>query len=491
MSAEQSIAKKPLTWELLISSLGFGLCAIFLAQKHELFQNLARPLTESPNSGTVLWMAAVTVMLMASTAVKRRSKLGFPLRILALACCTLMLAGIFSLNNSWVRYRILKHESLSSALGLSQESGLRTELHREMLQAGPGTYITDDLELLKYLVFQNGDEFQGFPTQALIAFTALQKQDVGFQELWDSDQGKHFLLSALLGETNPRPWYGLDWLQKSDLNPQPQLGLNAGLFTQAQAQQILQHHLKTPPEQPEALEELLLATLSFPSLAQEEQRVEIFEIWGQALKERAKFLSQGLEVRELVRSQLSITEPVTLRVEVTDKLEHMTWQDKELPSFVPHALCSFLRSCGLEVTLVDSNEADITIKVLLDDIDLYEYEAPVYGLETVTTKKYVRIGRTGTTRHVSETKSVVTGSQTKTSQGAGLSFELNYRDQSLSIPPTLFYWWDAVFKEQDYRKNKSVHKDGTFGRTWPYGVHEKSFKYRFLQLDSATFAERY
>jgi hypothetical protein len=468
-------------WEVILSLPGLVLTTLLVYQRHLVYSKGKWGLLSEDSGPLFIWALLSLVALAASRPWNKKTRYGSLVRGVTLLWSFGCLIFISLTVTGWGRYQIVRFETLQTGLGISRYgTERRTELIEETLHRDSGPWILGDRRLLQKLTAVSGPQLLVQPRSARAVLSSLLTQGITFEELWNNPQTHPFLLACLLCEADPEPWHRLEWVPKPALKPDTEVGLMTGLLSGQQAHQIVQEFCKTMDENDIiSSEKLVFCLMNFPSLFEAGQPDLVMQGWARKFKVLEPLAVEGLLNRDQVKFLLEGAQSLTVKLQVKglkaeggpSNLEYFT---------VPRMVLGLIRSCGVQVKLVEDGPADLTVDITVHETPLYEYSTPTLDYETYYEQQSSRNGKYGyRTKQVRKERQVVTGHETKTQWAPMIRVEMTMGENSIGLEETLLFWHDLTY---DHEKSQYLRVEGetVYGRMWPFGVDKDMFEFGFL-----------
>lgn len=465
-------------WEILVSLPIMAAALGFLIQRRDFFYQAQRDLLSEDSVifyGLILVLTALPGLSLLS---KKQTQLGRGLKVGSVLLGVFLLSSFFVIRQPRIRYQAFRSDCIGMKAGFTAFETPRDELNDELVDPDIGPYISKDLALLKYLVFENGSHFRLTPRSARVALASLKALGVSIEEIQQAPQGQPFLEIAMVAEAQTEPWKGLEWVDLKQAQPDPELRFSAGLIHRTEAQEIVDQAIAQLPEvSQDTYEYLLMTMMSFPGLLSRDQGDKILSDWSKNLGQRAEILEPGRELREELCKLFGNRTRLKVSFDL-QTVEHFVPEDvmaKDLDVTFQRSVLGLIRSCGVDIVETTAGEAEVQVSAILKDVKLYEYQKNVYELRSkyVPNSRTRRIGRSSIRTGSTKTEAVVVGTETAIRRGPGFSLTISFQGKVYDTEMALLYWYHWVVvndKDPDY---SILNKDGTYGRLWPFGVNEK------------------
>ena len=149
-------------------------------------------------------------------------------------------------------------------------------------------------------------------------------------------------------------------------------GFHAGLLKKAEAESILEPFLKGQAGiGRSALQGLVFACTQYPDLFSDRERDEVMLSWSNNFDELEPFAVEGLVIRSQFRELLAGARRLKVHVEQRGSAPSK-YHYSLLPVTIPEMILGIVRSCGVELEVVESaTQADLKIVVVLSESALY------------------------------------------------------------------------------------------------------------------------
>jgi len=273
----------------------------------------------------------------------------------------------------------------------------------------------------------------------------------------------------------------LEWVERPALKPDASSGLMTGLLSAEQARQIVQEYTASLEQNNRDVSQALVYCLmNFPSLFAPGQADLVMQSWASKFDDLEALAVEGLVSRDLLKDLIAGADHLRVWLDVKGVRKAGTPRDY-LHFTVPEMVLGLIRSCGVEIELVSSeDEADLAVRVVVHEIAHHDYTVPTYDYETYSEQQTIRTGKySSRTRQVRKQRQVLSGRETKTEFAPVVKVTLVKGEQSVELDETLLYWHHLRFDHETGRcldsKDESV-----YGRMWPFGVKENLLKFGFL-----------
>ncbi len=397
------------------------------------------------------------------------------------------LVFVCTLPIPWMRFQILRMETLQQDLGIShRKGGLRVELLDELLMPGIGPRITRDHELLNELALRHGEAFRAHPRAAQLVYAGLRSLGTSFDEILPQHGAKEFLSSVLHAEANPKAWVGFEEYPRPDLLKNEALGMHAGLLTREEAKEIIDHERLLARE--DTLDYLLYFLISFPTLFSEEEKETLLTEWKGRFPEMDEQIALGFELMEEIRKRAGDRRPLRVYLSVSPALylSPPEWDDNQMGPTMERTLLGLVRTFVSEVELVPEEQADLVLKAEAAKIKVSEQDVIVYVSETVRVRSGGTMARgVMLDSYRNELRQKPVGTRTQVNFKASVTVEMQGRGEPIVMGDQLFYWHDIIVAANENVGENATAKPVDWGRlhkeygdrTWPLGFKEDLFRF--------------
>lgn len=464
-------------WELPAGIFAGFPAVMALYNRNSLFHDTRYGLFDDDAWVLALWLLLGAALLVWGKPWQRLQRWGSRWRLLCLSLSLISLAFTVFLSTGVGRYGTVIFETRVANLRITNYSdGLRTDLGSELLDPVIGPRLTRNPGLLKHLVAVSDDSLLKQPRAARVLVTALAAAEGGVEPILDLPGGPAVAFVGLLGEADPQPWHRLEWVPKPELNPQPELGLRAGIFSPPLARRVLQTALTEQPEEP-----LLFAMMNFPTLFLEPEREELLKRWGKEFEDLEELAVEGLVMRAQLKELLGETDSVSVAV-VMNETSSLGSVYRHVPETLPRMIVGLVTSCGVMARPAPPDEAELVFEVRLSQVAHHEWSRPTYKYETYyeyqSTGRSIR-GYSMGSRRVRKERRVSSGSETVTAFVPVAKVQARFQGRTLEYPESLLHWHNFRY---DYENNRflDLDKENVFGRMWPLGIHERNFVFGYM-----------
>ena len=471
-------------WELILSLLTLGFCAMIIYQRRSIYSKGEWGLWGVHNL-FILGVILFFMLVLAATKPWRRVSLyGSQFRVFSMGVALFFFVVVALWGTGWGRHQTARFEALQANLGITTyKEGSRRNFNVDLTTEMMGPYLAKDKVLLHELALDSSDELLKDPRAARVVLASLVDLGVSVDALLQEHPQSIFLLACLMAETDEQPWHGLSWLSTPKPPEDSSSPLHAGLLNSKQAALVLAPFLQSLETQKRpVLQALTFCVMNFPKLFSPQERDRVMQAWAGSFDELEGLAVEGLVVRAQVKELLGDEEHLKFYMEVTGD-PPSDYSDQWIPQTLPQMVLGLIRSCGPEVQEVkDPGKADMRLKVHISQVALYDYSQPNYSYETYYEYQTNYFGRKPWHNYrsrVKRSKRVHTGFSDKTQYAATATVALDFRGQELIFEPGLIYWHSLTFDKETGRY-QSFPKEDARGRVWPFGLQDKLYQYHHM-----------
>ena len=474
-------------WELAFSFVALGLSGVLVYHRGLFFsKGEYADLTEHNILSFLVISLIVLCILLAGLPWQKISRFGSPLRYLAVGTTVMGMLSLIFWCTGWGRYQVIRFEAMVLNLGISSyQDGLRQNLNLELVDSLVGPYLYEDEALLDHLARLSPNPLLESPRAARLVLNSLQQRGHAVSDFATDGQPSEFLLACVMAESDPEPWHGLPWAEVAEVREVEESGFHAGLLKKAEAESILEPFLKGQAGiGRSALQGLVFACTQYPDLFSDRERDEVMLSWSNNFDELEPFAVEGLVIRSQFRELLAGARRLKVHVEQRGSAPSK-YHYSLLPVTIPEMILGIVRSCGVELEVVESaTQADLKIVVVLSESALYTYSKSTYEYQDNQNQKFeIRPWKPDgfpQRRSVTERKRVRTGSEDKTIYAPTASATATLGGNRVEFEPGLIYWHDLTYdkKNRNYKRYKT---EDSWERMWPLGLQAKLFRYHYLE----------
>lgn len=468
-------------WELILSLLTLGFCAMIAYQRELIYSKGKWGLLDDHNLSILGIVLFFLVVLVATKPWRRVSLLGSQLRLFSMTTGLFFFLLVTLWGTGWGRHQTGRYEALVSNFGITNfEQGPRRDFNSDLTTEMVGPYLAKDKELLHTLARESGDQLLTNPRAARVVLASLVNLGVSVDQLLQETPQSTFLLACLVAETDEKPWHGLSWVAEPKSSTP---AFKAGLLTPEQAILVLKPFLQElENQQRPTLQGLVFSVMNFPSLFSAQDRDLVMEAWAKSFDDLEDLAVEGLVIRAQLKELLGDADHVNLHLDVTGA-PPSDYYYQWVPQTLPQMVFGLIRSCGPEIQQVgDPGKADMRLKVHISQIAVYDYRRPNYSYESYYEYRTSSMGskpwRSYRTR-VKRSKQVLTGYSNETQFAPTATVELDYRGQKLDFEPGLIYWHSLTYDKEKGRY-QSFPTEDAWRRAWPFGIQDKMYEYRYM-----------
>lgn len=353
-------------WELALFLPTLGLSLWLFWERADVFEDAVRDYSSGSSFLLLCWVVPVFVILLCTRPWRSRSRYGSVLGMSGLVLCSLSTALIFTASFAHHRVKLLRFElrHLPLQIALKPDRPARS-ISRYVLSYDSGPRVLKDKELLKTMAANHGRGLlQEDDRATALIWLALIKQGIDFEQSWEQDEYKWFLLACWQADDEPleESRFRFRWAE-------PLLADQGHLLSAAQKKQIAHYFWERRDElTTDQMQSLLWSACRDETVLDASRMEALLQSWAGRLAVSKEPLAETLEHRELLKAFFSDDPAFTLASRV-GKWERSTYNvlyDK-VPSSLDSMLESLFGSLGMSLEFVETwEEADVRCQISLE-----------------------------------------------------------------------------------------------------------------------------